>query len=98
MNISSRREESNIIKYYSTLIFLHKLTQSQNIERYDDNNRNTINNLDIAEGLKDMLVSNSIKLDSLLIIQPHDLSKMLGIDEYVAKIILSAVRNAKNSK
>jgi hypothetical protein len=98
MSISSRREGEDIHPYYSALSFLHNLTESQNIEEHDDDNGNTINNLDIAEGLKDMLVSNGIKLESLLIVQPPALSEMLGIDEYVAKIIISAAHDIKNSK
>ena len=47
-----------------------------------------INHLDIAEGLKDILLIHSFDLESLLIIRPHDLAEMLGIDEYVAKIII----------
>jgi hypothetical protein len=49
-----------------------------------------INHLDIAEGLKDILLINSFDLKSLLVIRPYDLAEMLGIDEYVAKIIIGA--------
>ena len=49
-----------------------------------------INHLDIAEGLKDILLIHSFDLESLLIIRPHDLAEMLGIDEYIAKIIIGA--------
>jgi hypothetical protein len=54
-----------------------------------------INHLDIAEGLKNMLISQGFNLESLLIMQPPDLAGMLGIDEYVAKIIISAAHNIK---
>ena len=57
---------------------------------------NLINHLDIAEGLKDALVRHGFKLDSLLIIQPHNLAEILGIDEYVANLIISAAHDIKN--
>jgi hypothetical protein len=52
-----------------------------------------INHLDIAEGLKNMLISQSFNLESLLIMRPPYLAEMLGIDEYVAKIIIGAAYN-----
>ena len=58
---------------------------------------NIINHLDIAEGLKDALVRYGFKLDSLLIMQPNNLAEILGIDEYVAKLIISAVHDIKNN-
>jgi CheY-like chemotaxis protein len=57
---------------------------------------NIINHLDIAEGLKDALVRYGFKLDSLLIMQPNNLAEILGIDEYVAKLIISAAHDIKN--
>ena len=52
-----------------------------------------INHLDIAEGLKDILLIHSFDLESLLIIRPHHLAEMLGIDEYVAKIIIGGAHD-----
>ena len=49
-----------------------------------------INRLDIAEGLKDILLFHGFNLESLLIMLPNDLAEMLDIDEYVAKIIIGA--------
>jgi hypothetical protein len=63
----------------------------------DDGNSNVINHLDIAEGLKDALVRYGFKLDSLLIIPPNNLAEILGIDEYVAKLIISAAHYIKNN-
>ena len=86
MSITSKRNEVNI--HSSSLTdSLDSLTQSQIIEDYDNNNDNVINHLDIADGLKNTLVSHRFKLESLLIIRPGDLAQTLGIDEYVAKII-----------
>jgi hypothetical protein len=47
-----------------------------------------------------MLVSHGFELNSLLLIHPHELAEILGIDEYVAKLIISAAHNTngKNVK
>jgi hypothetical protein len=49
----------------------------------------------MAEGLKDIMAIQGFNLESLLIMRPYDLAKMLGIDEHVAKIIISAAYNIK---
>ena len=43
-----------------------------------------INQLDIADGLKELLLSSSFTSKSLLYASVSDLAKILGIDEYVA--------------
>jgi len=56
-----------------------------------------INQLDIAGGLKELLLSRSFTPKSLL--NASDLAKILGIDEYVAKLVSDAVNKAiKRSK
>ena len=57
---------------------------------YSNDNSQTDNNiksLDIADGLKDLLVLHGFTIDLLLSISATQLSNTLGIDEYVAKII-----------
>jgi hypothetical protein len=100
MGISSRKEHVNIHPYSSTTSFLHNLTQQQVIEFYDGNSNShndgdIINHLDIAEGLKNMLVRHGFRLESLLNIRPDVLAEMFGIDEYVAKIVIRAAYNVK---
>ncbi|MGC2680996.1 MAG: hypothetical protein WA323_03945 [Candidatus Nitrosopolaris sp.] len=53
-----------------------------------------INQLDIADGLKELLLSSSFTLKSLLNASVSDLAKTLGIDEYVAKLVSDAVNKA----
>jgi hypothetical protein len=53
-----------------------------------------INQLDIADGLKELLLSSSFTPKSLLNTSISDLAKILGIDEYVAKIVSDAVKMA----
>ncbi|HYV52700.1 MAG TPA: hypothetical protein VE971_05340 [Candidatus Eisenbacteria bacterium] len=53
-----------------------------------------INQLDIADGLKELLLSRSFTPKSLLNASVSDLAKILGIDEYVAKLVSDAVNKA----
>jgi len=52
----------------------------------------TINELDIADGLKELLISKSFNLKLLLNTPVSGLAKMLGIDNYVASIIHGTAR------
>ena len=47
----------------------------------------SINQLDVADGLKELLISKSFTLKLLLDTPVSELAKMLGIDNYVASII-----------
>ncbi|MFL6339882.1 MAG: response regulator [Nitrososphaeraceae archaeon] len=97
MGTTSRRNEVDTFLSSSAPDSLNNLTQSRAIEAYNGNEGdNIINHLDIAEGLKDALVRYGFKLDSLLIMQPNNLAEILGIDEYVAKLIISASHDLKN--
>lgn len=53
-----------------------------------------INQLDIADGLKELLISSRFTLKSLLNTSEADFAKILGIDRYVAKLISDAVNKA----
>jgi hypothetical protein len=98
MNISSRRNEANIYSSSSIHDSLDNTQARSEILEYPNNDDNMINHLDIAEGLKDILLINGFDFESLLIIRPHDLAEMLGIDEYVAKIIITAVYDIRNKR
>ena len=93
---SSRRNEENIHSSYSILDTLDNTLIRSEILEYPDNDDNIINHLDIAEGLKNMLVIQGLKLESLLVMRPDDLAEILGIDEYVAKIIISSAYDINN--
>jgi methyl coenzyme M reductase gamma subunit len=43
--------------------------------------RNEINKLDIANGLKEMLISHQFTVEKLRTLSAEDLSKVLGIDD-----------------
>jgi len=53
-----------------------------------------INQLDIADGLKELLIISSFTTKSLLNASASDLAEVLGIDQYIAKIINDAVNKA----
>ena len=58
----------------------------------DDNNSNTINELDIADGLKHILISHGLTVEALLSISPTMIATKFGIDQYVANIIQKAAK------
>ena len=51
-----------------------------------------INQLDIADGLKELLISNGFTLRLLLKASAPELAKILGIDEYIAKLVRAAAK------
>ena len=48
--------------------------------------------LDIADGLKDLLRTNKLTLDTLLTLSTSKLADLLHIDVYVAKIICDSAK------
>jgi hypothetical protein len=56
----------------------------------------TINSLDIADGLKELLTKYGFTLKELLTISTSELSESLGIELYVARIICGAARKLSN--
>ena len=51
-----------------------------------------INQLDLADGLKGLLISNRFTLRSLLNTSTSELAEILAIDGYVAKLISDAAK------
>lgn len=52
-----------------------------------------INQLDIADGLKELLIThNLLSLESILTMSSSDLANTLGIDQQVAEIICVAAK------
>lgn len=56
----------------------------------DFNKDDSIEVLDIADGLKGLLRENKLTLDTLVQFDPSKLADILGIDGYVAKIIFES--------
>ena len=59
----------------------------QSTKQYSD-----VTELEIADGLKELLMDYGFTRQRLLTIQPADLASILGIEEYVAKIICNAAK------
>jgi len=51
-----------------------------------------INQLDVADALKELLISNDFTLRLLLKTSAPELAKILGIDEYIAKLVRDAAK------
>jgi hypothetical protein len=49
-----------------------------------------VDQLDIAEGLKELLLLYGLKLDQLKRMSSNDLAEILGIDKYIARIIINS--------
>jgi hypothetical protein len=58
----------------------------------DFNKDDSIDVLDIADGLKELLRENKLTLDRLVQLTPSQLADILGIDGYVAKIIFESAK------
>jgi hypothetical protein len=50
-----------------------------------------VDQLDIAEGLKGLLLTYGFRLELLKSMSSNDLAEILGIDKYIARIIIHSV-------
>jgi hypothetical protein len=82
---------------------LSNKTSKSNDNNNDNDNNNTatiyiypdyiaINSLDIADGLKELLIKYGFTLEALSNMPSSELAESLDIDQYIAKIICSAAR------
>jgi len=53
-----------------------------------------INQMEVADGLKELLISTGFTVKSLLSTSASDFAKILGIDEYVGQLLNNAVNKA----
>jgi hypothetical protein len=81
--------KSNVLTSYRDISSSSLLEDDEQDLQIDDNNERAddINSLDIAGGLKDLLIVHGFTIELLLSISATKLANTLGIDEYVAKII-----------
>lgn len=74
------------------------------LHNHDNNNKNTyiypdniaINSLDIADGLKELLIKYGFTLEVLSSMPSSELAEFLGIDMYIAQIICNAAAKLSN--
>jgi hypothetical protein len=62
-----------------------------NTYSYPDNV--SINSLDIADGLKELLIKYGFTTEGLSILPSSELAEFLGIDKYIVQLISSAAVN-----
>ena len=95
----SRKNVKNTASSYSDSLLQNQKSKMNNNENntysYPDNV--TINPLDIADGLKELLIRYGFTLEELSHIPSSELAESLGIDKYIAQIIESAVVQLSNN-
>lgn len=57
-----------------------------------NSNKTIISQLDIADGLKELLLHHDLSLDSILNTSSTDLARILNIDQQVAEIIVISAK------
>jgi hypothetical protein len=88
---------------YSHLLLSNKTSKSNDNNNDNDNNNTAattyiypddiaINSLDIADGLKELLIKYGFTLEALSNMPSAELAESLGIDQDIAKIICSTTR------
>lgn len=85
------KTDNAIVQSKSFNSLLNSMRQRQpQLLSYLDN----IDQLDIAEGLKELLLLYGLKLELLEIMSSNDLAEILGIDRYIASIIIHSVNRS----
>ena len=83
-SLSLSQSKSNNTNYFTETNYDHINSHSM-----------SINSLEIADGLKELLIKYGFKLEELTM-PSSDLAEFLGIDLYIAKIICTAARKSSN--
>jgi len=84
MSIAVKTDEVIVqSKSFNSLLNLMRQRQPQLMSYID-----AIDQLDIAEGLKELLLTYTFKLELLESMSSNDLAEILGIDKYIASIII----------
>jgi hypothetical protein len=87
MSIAVKTDEVIVqFKSFNSLLNLMRQRQPQLMSYID-----AIDQLDIAEGLKELLLTYTFKLELLESMSSNDLAEILGIDKYIASIIIRSV-------
>jgi hypothetical protein len=90
-NVSS----SSSLSYHKKRSKIKNFGANNNDYVYPDNA--IINSLDIADGLKELLIKYGFTLEELLTMSISDLAEYLGIDLYVANIISNSAKKLSRS-
>jgi hypothetical protein len=94
----SRKNVKNTASSYSDSLLQNQKSKINNNENntysYPDNV--AINSLDIADGLKELLIKYGFTTEVLSSIPSSELAEFLGIDKYIAQLISSAAVKLSN--
>jgi hypothetical protein len=94
----SRKNVKNTASSYSDSLLQNQKSKINNNENntysYPDNV--AINSLDIADGLKELLIKYGFTTEGLSSIPSSELAEFLGIDKYIAQLISSAAVKLSN--
>ncbi len=90
-NVSS----SSSLSYHKKRSKIKDFGANNNDYVYPDNA--IINSLDIADGLKELLIKYGFTLEELLTMSISDLDEYLGIDLYIANIISNSAKKLSRS-
>jgi hypothetical protein len=96
----SRKNLKNIRSSYSASLLQSQRSKLNN----NDSNNNTytypdnvaINSLDIADGLKELLIKYGFTLEVLSSMPSSELAELLRIDKYIAKLVCNAAVKLSN--
>jgi hypothetical protein len=83
-------DEQQLTSTYSDSAVRFLYNETNNI-----NDSSSLNDLDLAQGLIQLLIENNVTLKSLLNTSSSELSKTLGVDQEVATLICKAAKNRK---
>jgi hypothetical protein len=96
----SRKNLKNIRSSYSASLLQSQRSKLNN----NDSNNNTytypdnvaINSLDIADGLKELLIKYGFTLEVLSSMPSSELAELLGMDKHIAKLVCNAAVKLSN--
>src|SRR5919108_6631480 len=97
----SRKNIKNSASSYSNSFLQNQKSKmnnnnNDNNDTYNYSDKVAINSLDIADGLKELLIKYRYTLEELSNISSSELAELLGIDKYIARIICTAARKLSN--
>jgi hypothetical protein len=92
LSTNNREDSKQIISHFS----LPSKKNKTNYFTESKNNHININSLDIADGLKELLIKYGFTLEVLVNTSSSEIAEFLGIDQYVAEIICTAARKSSN--
>ena len=94
LSTNNREDSRQIISHFS---LPSKKNKTYHFSESKNNHINThIKSLDIADGLKELLIKGGFTLEGLLNTSSSEIAEFLGIDQYVAGIICTAARKSSN--